>query len=411
MKEKMIEILSYMNIPLEGLIKAGVILFFVFLAYAVPRFFILRLIHAAVKRSAAEWDDVFLKNKVFNIVFTLPPVFVIHYGMQFFPAFETPLIRLLNVYITVMIVVFARRLLRSGVEVYEQFPVAVTRPIKGYVQLIEIFLFIMGAILVVCFFLGKSPWAILSGIGAMTAIIMLVFKDTIMNFVASLLIIFNDLVHVGDWIEVPGTGADGTVTEMALHTVKVKNFDNTIVTIPTHKLIDGSFRNWRGMRESGGRRIRRSILIDQKSIRFLTEQDIKNLERVDVLRDYLQRKKDELAESNKCVSGECSVNGRRLTNIGTFRAYILEYLRQKKEIDKSMTFLVRQLAPTAEGLPLEVYVFSNDINWVSYEGIQSDIFDHLLAAVREFDLRVFQNPSGYDISDLADKLSIKQING
>ncbi|MCD8567924.1 MAG: mechanosensitive ion channel family protein [Geovibrio sp.] len=278
-------------------------------------------------------------------------------------------------------------------------------------QLIEIFLFIMGAILVVCFFLGKSPWAILSGIGAMTAIIMLVFKDTIMNFVASLLIIFNDLVHVGDWIEVPGTGADGTVTEMALHTVKVKNFDNTIVTIPTHKLIDGSFRNWRGMRESGGRRIRRSILIDQKSIRFLTEQDIKNLERVDVLRDYLQLKKDELAESNKCVSCECSVNGRRLTNIGTFRAYILEYLRQKKEIDKSMTFLVRQLAPTAEGLPLEVYVFSNDINWVSYEGIQSDIFDHLLAAVREFDLRVFQNPSGYDISDLADKLSIKQING
>ncbi|QAR34332.1 mechanosensitive ion channel [Geovibrio thiophilus] len=411
MKEKMIETLSYMNIPLEGLIKAGVILLFVFLAYAVPRFFILRLIYAAVKRSSVGWDDVLLKHKVFNIIFTLPPVFVVHYGMQFFPAVEVPLLRLLNVYITVMVVVFGRRLLRSAAEVYEQFPVAVTRPIKGYVQLVEIFLFIMGAILVVCFFLGKSPWAILSGIGAMTAILMLVFKDTIMNFVASLLIIFNDLVHVGDWIEVPGTGADGTVTEMALHTVKVQNFDNTIVTIPTHKLIDGSFRNWRGMQQSGGRRIRRSILIDQKSIRFLTDEDIKRLGEVEVLNEYLSRKLKEIDKANEGIVGKSIVNGRHLTNIGTLRAYMLEYLRQKKEIDKSMTFLVRQLAPTPEGLPLEVYVFSNDINWVNYEGIQSDIFDHLLAAVHEFDLRIFQNPGSYDISDLADKLSIKQVNG
>ncbi|WP_164885382.1 mechanosensitive ion channel family protein [Geovibrio thiophilus] len=407
----MIETLSYMNIPLEGLIKAGVILLFVFLAYAVPRFFILRLIYAAVKRSSVGWDDVLLKHKVFNIIFTLPPVFVVHYGMQFFPAVEVPLLRLLNVYITVMVVVFGRRLLRSAAEVYEQFPVAVTRPIKGYVQLVEIFLFIMGAILVVCFFLGKSPWAILSGIGAMTAILMLVFKDTIMNFVASLLIIFNDLVHVGDWIEVPGTGADGTVTEMALHTVKVQNFDNTIVTIPTHKLIDGSFRNWRGMQQSGGRRIRRSILIDQKSIRFLTDEDIKRLGEVEVLNEYLSRKLKEIDKANEGIVGKSIVNGRHLTNIGTLRAYMLEYLRQKKEIDKSMTFLVRQLAPTPEGLPLEVYVFSNDINWVNYEGIQSDIFDHLLAAVHEFDLRIFQNPGSYDISDLADKLSIKQVNG
>ncbi|HAL86230.1 MAG TPA: hypothetical protein DCM31_04755 [Deferribacteraceae bacterium] len=280
MKEKLTEILSYINLPLENLIKAGVILGFVFLAYAIPRFFILKVINAAVKRSAVQWDDVLLKHKVFNIIFTLPPVFVIHYGLQFFPSVQTPVMRLLNVYITLMVVIFARRILRSVVEVYERYPISATRPMRGYAQLVEIFVFFMGTILVICFFLGKSPWAILSGIGAMTAILMLVFKDTIMNFVASLLIIFNDLIHVGDWIEVPGTDADGTVIEMALHTVKVQNFDNTIVTIPTHKLIDGSFKNWRGMSESGGRRIRRSILIDQKSIRFLTDEDIKKLSSV-----------------------------------------------------------------------------------------------------------------------------------
>lgn len=407
MKEKLTEILSYINLPLESLIKAGVILGFVFLAYAIPRFFILRVINAAVKRSAVQWDDVLLKHKVFNIIFTLPPVFVIHYGLQFFPSVQTPVMRLLNVYITLMVVIFARRILRSVVEVYERYPISATRPMRGYAQLVEIFVFFMGTILVICFFLGKSPWAILSGIGAMTAILMLVFKDTIMNFVASLLIIFNDLIHVGDWIEVPGTDADGTVIEMALHTVKVQNFDNTIVTIPTHKLIDGSFKNWRGMSESGGRRIRRSILIDQKSIRFLTDEDIKKLSSVDVLKEYLSRKQDEIGKANENINSQSVVNGRHLTNIGTFRAYILEYLRMKKEIDKNMTFLVRQLAPTPQGLPLEVYVFSNDTNWVNYEGIQSDIFDHLLAVITEFDLRVFQSPSGYDVSELADKLSIK----
>ncbi|GAB1536360.1 mechanosensitive ion channel family protein [Geovibrio sp. ADMFC3] len=407
MKEKLTEILSYINLPLESLIKAGVILGFVFLAYAIPRFFILRVINAAVKRSAVQWDDVLLKHKVFNIIFTLPPVFVIHYGLQFFPSVQTPVMRLLNVYITLMVVIFARRVLRSVVEVYERYPISATRPMRGYAQLVEIFVFFMGTILVICFFLGKSPWAILSGIGAMTAILMLVFKDTIMNFVASLLIIFNDLIHVGDWIEVPGTDADGTVIEMALHTVKVQNFDNTIVTIPTHKLIDGSFKNWRGMSESGGRRIRRSILIDQKSIRFLTDEDIKKLSSVDVLKEYLSRKQDEIGKANENINSQSVVNGRHLTNIGTFRAYILEYLRMKKEIDKNMTFLVRQLAPTPQGLPLEVYVFSNDTNWVNYEGIQSDIFDHLLAVITEFDLRVFQSPSGYDVSELADKLRIK----
>lgn len=407
MKEKLTEILSYINLPLESLIKAGVILGFVFLAYAIPRFFILKVINAAVKRSAVQWDDVLLKHKVFNIIFTLPPVFVIHYGLQFFPSVQTPVMRLLNVYITLMVVIFARRVLRSVVEVYERYPISATRPMRGYAQLVEIFVFFMGTILVICFFLGKSPWAILSGIGAMTAILMLVFKDTIMNFVASLLIIFNDLIHVGDWIEVPGTDADGTVIEMALHTVKVQNFDNTIVTIPTHKLIDGSFKNWRGMSESGGRRIRRSILIDQKSIRFLTDEDIKKLSSVDVLKEYLSRKQDEIGKANANINSQSVVNGRHLTNIGTFRAYILEYLRMKKEIDKDMTFLVRQLAPTPQGLPLEVYVFSNDTNWVNYEGIQSDIFDHLLAVITEFDLRVFQSPSGYDVSELADKLRIK----
>ena len=304
--------------------------------------------------------------------------------------------------------IFIVRMTKAGNEFYEQFPISATRPIKGYLQLVEIFIVIVGVILAACAFLGKSPWVIVSGVGAMTAILMLVFKDTIMNFVASILIFFDDLVHVGDWIEVPGTGADGTVVDMALHMIKVQNFDKTIVTVPTYKLMEGSFKNWRGMTESGGRRIKRSLFIDQKSVHFLTPEDIKRCYEIDVLKDYITDKLAELKVANKNVSGDTLVNGRHLTNLGTFRAYVLGYLSNRSGIDKNMTLMVRQLSPTPQGLPLEIYVFTSTTEWISYEEIQSDIFDHLLAIIDEFGLRLFQSPSGYDVSEAANKLQLRE---
>lgn len=401
----MMEFYSNLLASVSGhLIQAGILLGFFFLAYAVPRFIIVRFIHKAISNRKAGWDDILIRRKVLNIVFTLPPVIVLYYGMQFYPSVSEPVTRILNVLITVIFTAFFSRLIKSFGEIYETFPIAVTRPIKGYVQLVEIFLLLMSAILIVCFFIDKSPWAILSGVGAMTAILMLVFKDTIMNLVAGTIVVSNNLVYVGDWIEVPGTEANGFVVEMALHTVKVRNFDNTIVTFPTHKLIDGAFINWRGMFESGGRRIRRSILIDQRSIKFLSESDLDRLMKIEVLKPYFDLKIKELAEANKDISNESIANGRHLTNLGTFRAYVQEYLKRKKEVDKDKLFLIRHLAPTAEGLPFEIYLFSNDTNWINYEGIQADIFDHLLAVIHEFDLRVFQSPGGADISELAEKL-------
>lgn len=397
---------KFINFIGVDIIQLGFLLGFCFAAYAIPRFIVVRFIHKAIQNKEAIWDDIVLRRKLLNIVFTLPPVMVLYYGLQFFPAIATVATRFLNVAITIIVVLFLIRLIKTLGEIYESFPVAATRPIKGYVQLVEIFLILMSVILIICFFIDKSPWAILSGIGAMTAVLMLVFKETITSLVAGTIVASNKLVYVGDWIEVPGTEANGFVIEMALHTVRVRNFDNTIVTIPTHKLIDGSFINWRGMFESGGRRVKRSILIDQRSIRFLNDEDLERLMKIEVLKPYFERKSKELEEANKGVCQQSIANGRHLTNIGTFRAYVQEYLKRKKEVDKDKTFLIRHLAPTAEGLPFEVYLFANDTNWVNYEGIQADIFDHLLAVIHEFDLRVFQNPGGADISDLADKLRL-----
>ena len=227
----------------------------------------------------------------------------------------------------------------------------------------------------------------------------MVFRDTILSFVASLQIASNDMVRVGDWIEMPQFGADGDVVDIALHTVKVQNWDKTITTIPTHRLISDSFKNWRAMSESGGRRIKRALHLDMSSIRFLGDADIERFGKFVLLKDYISEKKAELEEYNKSVTdGDPNLvaNARRLTNIGTFRMYVVQYLKANPKIHDNMTFLIRQLSPTANGLPLEIYVFSNDVNWVAYEGIQSDIFDHLLAIVPEFGLRVFQQPTGQD---------------
>ncbi|MEL1251636.1 mechanosensitive ion channel family protein [Aurantiacibacter gilvus] len=288
-------------------------------------------------------------------------------------------------------------------ELYRRRPEAAMRPIKGYVQVLKIAIYCGAAILGISALIEQSPLLLLSGLGAMAAVLLLVFKDTILSLVASVQLTSNDMLRVGDWIEMPGMNADGDVIDIALHTVKVQNFDKTITTIPTHRLISDSFRNWRGMSESGGRRIKRALPLDQNSVRFLSDEEVDNVRRFRLLTDYLEGKDKELAEWNARELGGDSnpVNARRITNIGTFRAYVIAYLRAHPELeDRGFTLLVRQLAPTPQGLPLEIYCFTGTTDWGEYERIQADIFDHLLAILPEFGLRLYQQPSGLDLQGL-----------
>ena len=274
-----------------------------------------------------------------------------------------------------------------------------TNSIKSYVQLGKLIAYIVGALLITASLLNRSPLLLLSGLGAMSAVLMLVFKDTILSFVAGVQIASNDMLRVGDWIEMPQVGADGFVVDIALNTVKVQNWDKTIVSVPTWRLMSESFKNWRGMQQSGGRRIKRSLYLDASQVRFLDEAEAQKLSGVRLLTDYLRRKQDELSEWNQANAGNVplSANRRRLTNIGTFRAYAEAYLKAHPDIHPHMTCMVRQLQPGAEGVPLEIYCFTRTTAWLDYERIQGDIFDYLMAVLPEFGLGVYQQPSGQDL--------------
>jgi miniconductance mechanosensitive channel len=286
-------------------------------------------------------------------------------------------------------------------EVYERRPEARNRPIKGFLQVVKILVLSGAAIIVIGILIDQSPLLLLSGLGAITAVLLLVFKDTILSLVASVQLTTNDMLRIGDWIEVPGMHADGDVIDISLHTVKVQNFDKTITYIPTHRLVSDAYRNWRGMADAGGRRIKRALAIDQNSIRFLSDAEVEALSRFRLLRDHLAAKRAEIAEWNtRELSGEdAPVNARRLTNIGVLRAYVIAYLKWHPRLsDEHFTMLVRQLPPGAQGLPLEIYCFADTTVWGEYESIQADLFDHLIAILPEFDLRVFQEPSGGDFA-------------
>ena len=289
---------------------------------------------------------------------------------------------------------------------YQRRPNAHLKPIKGYLQVIKIAIFAIATILMVAALIDRSPLILLSGLGAMAAVLMLIFQDTLLSLVASVQISSSDIIRVGDWIEMPQLNADGDVIDIALHTVKVQNFDKTITTIPTKRFISDPFKNWRGMQESGGRRIKRCLYLDQTSVRFLSPDEIARLQRFLLLGQYLSSKQSELLSWNTelAEAAQEPANTRRVTNIGTFRAYVELYLRQHRGINQDMTLLVRQLQPTADGLPLELYCFTNTVAWAAYEGYQSDIFDHLLAILPEFGLRVFQHPSGADMRELRPNL-------
>lgn len=340
-------------------------------------------------------------RRLSNIV----PALVIQAGIVAIPHMPPQLVALIQSlcagFIILTIAIALCGVLEVVNDVYHRRSDAANRPIKGYIQIAKLLIYGATAILIIAVLLNRSPLLLLSGLGAMAAVLMLVFKDTILSFVASVQIGSTDMIRLGDWIEMPQLNADGDVIDIALHTVKVQNFDKTITTIPTQRLINESFRNWRGMSESGGRRIMRSLMVDQNSVRFLTEKDIQDLSRFGLLRDYLDGKLEEVQRWNaQFAAGEVR-DSRRLTNLGTFRAYVLAYLKFRSDIADDKTLLVRQLAPSENGLPLQVYAFANTTAWAQYEGIQADIFDHLIAIMPEFGLRLFQQPTGADFGALA----------
>ena len=374
-----------------------------FLAHFLSRFVLQRVVHAFARRTHATWDDAFAEEKFFARVAQVVPALIVYTGIRFVAGVPDLLERLVGnlamAWIVLMSALGISAALSAANRIYSVRPAARHRPIKGFVQLAKLIVFIVAAVLIVAALIDRSPALLLTGFGAMTAVLLLVFRDTILGLVASVQLTAQDMVRVGDWIEMPRYNADGDVIDVALHTVTVQNWDKTITTIPTHALISDSFTNWRGMYAAGGRRIKRSVFIDVESIRFLTREEIDRFRDFALLKDYIEGKQAELEAHNKSIAlgAREAVNLRRLTNIGTFRAYVFNYVRSHPGINKELTLMVRQLAPGAEGLPLEIYAFTSDTAWEAYESVQGDIFDHVLAVTGEFGLHLFQNPTGQDI--------------
>ena len=363
-------------------------------------------VRAFAKRSSFTWDDALVRHNVFGRLVQVVPALIVFVGVPFVPGLPEGVVQLMrNVamgYMVLMLTLALTAALSAANTIYTALPVAKDRPLKGFVQLVQIVVWIFGGIMIISAVLDRSPLLLLSGFGAMTAILLLVFKDTILSLVASVQLTAQDMVRVGDWIEMPQFGADGDVVDVQLHTVKVQNWDKTITTIPTHRLITDSFKNWRGMSQSGARRIKRALYVDVSSIRFQTQDEVDHFTRFALLKEHIKNKEQELADYNQGLATEVDsdVNRRRLTNVGTFRAYAYNYLKNHPKIHKGMTLIIRQLGPGPEGLPLEIYCFTNTTQWADYEDIQSDIFDHLLAIVPEFGLRLYQKPAGSDLANL-----------
>ena len=372
------------------------------LAYWITEKIIIRLLTKMFKKTSTHLDDILVNRNVFSRLAYIIPALIFYNFSTMIPHLTFIIQRASLCLMAIASLLVLNSFLNALGDIYQQTKFSKRLHIKSYLQITKLILNILGYIVIIAILVGKNPTWLLSGLGAMTAVILLIFKDTILSLVASLQISSNDLFKVGDWIEAPQFGADGDVVDIALHTVKIQNWDKTYSIIPTFKLVDSTFKNWRGMSESGGRRIKRAINIDMNSISFCGPDKLEKFSKFEFLKEYITNKKVEVQEYNDLKNIDTSelINGRRLTNIGTFRAYIEAYLENNKDIHRDMTFLIRQLRPTDKGLPIEIYVFTNNIDWIQYEKIQADIFDHLLAVIPEFGLKVFQNPSGKDLENL-----------
>lgn len=370
------------------------------LATLVLRQIVLRLTLAWLEKREFQIKQPLLRNRVVEKISWFIPILLLHLSIDTLLPVDSSayviLKRMMMAFFVILAVLSINGFLSAGVDWFRTLKKQRADVLQGFVDAGKIITWIFGGIFLVSIFSGMSPWGIISVLGGMTAVTMLVFKDTIVGFVASIQLTTTDMVRVGDWVEMPSYGADGDVISMSIHTIRVQNWDKTITTIPTYALVSNSFKNWRGMAECGGRRIKRSILIDISTIRFCDDQMLARFGRIRLLQDYLAGKEAEIQQYNEAhdyAQDDLLINGRRQTNIGIFRAYAIAYLKSNPNIHQDMTFMVRQLAPTETGLPLEIYVFSKDQRWVYYEDIQSDIFDHLLAALPLFDLRAFQAES------------------
>ena len=391
-------------------LKLVILLFILFILSYVTNLIVkkilIRSIRLVIQKTKTVWDDALVENKVFISLSHIAPAIVIYlttpYIFEDFAGAIPYILRLVNAYISTVLIIVIINFLNTLKYYSENTKLFKDKPLDSYFQLVKIAIYIIGGIIILSFLLNKSPLYFFSALGAMTVVLLLIFKDTIMGFVASIQLSANDMIQLGDWVSMPKYGADGDVIEMNLTTIKIQNWDKTITTIPTYAFISESFKNWRGMSESGGRRIKRSLNIKISSIKFCTLEMLERFKKFQLIKDYIEEKSNKIEEYNKenKIDKSYLINGRHLTNIGIFRVYAEAYVKNNPDINLNMTCMVRQLLPTEKGLPIEIYTFSNRQEWVTYEGIMSDMFDHLIAAVPEFELEVFQNPTGTDFRKL-----------
>jgi len=391
-------------------LKLIILLFILFIICYVTNLLVkkifIRYIRLVIKKTKTLWDDALVENKVFISLSHIAPAIVIYlatpYVFEDFPGAIPFIFRLVNAYISIVLIIFIINFLNTCKYYSENTKLFKDNPLDSYFQLIKIAIYIIGGIIILSVLLNKSPLYFFSALGAMTVVLLLVFKDTIMGFVASIQLSANDMIRIGDWVSMPKYGADGDVIEINLTTIKIQNWDKTVTTIPTYAFISESFKNWRGMSESGGRRIKRSLNIKISTIKFCTAEMLERFKKFQLIKDYIEEQSNKIEEYNNenKIDKSYLINGKHLTNIGIFRVYAEAYVKNNPDINLDLTCMVRQLLPTEKGLPIEIYTFSNRQEWVEYEDIMSDMFDHLIASVPEFELEIFQNPTGTDFRKL-----------
>jgi miniconductance mechanosensitive channel len=386
------------------------LLIFCYILDLVTKIILNKIVKPIIEKTKAQWDDILLEKNVFKGIAHIVPIIALKLLIPFlffeFPNWITYGIKFTNIYFSFAVIYIIVAITKSIEHFFATHPVYKDKPVESYMQVVRLISYLIGIVYIISILIDQSPLGIFSALGAMSVVLMLVFKDTILGFVASIQMAANDMIRLGDWIEFPKYGADGDVIEIKLQTVKIRNFDKTITTVPTYAFVSDAFKNWRGMQESGGRRIKRSIIIDMHSIKFCDEEMLNRFKKIKYIEEYITKKINEINIHNANLDADLTslANIRRLTNIGTFRAYVNEYLKHNNKINQDMSFIVRQLQPYDKGIPLEIYVFVNDLKWANYENIQADIFDHLLAIIREFDLEVYQSPSGFEITQAIHEL-------